>query len=421
MRTNAGRDIWTLRTGCVVLGFGLLLMVLVSTSPAAHAESGDRIADRVLGHSTFTSGAPNDGLPAPTARSLWRPVSVFVHQSSGRLFVADRSNWRVQSWPHANSFVNDAPADFSIALTTTVGDRGIQIDPDPIAAVTDSSGNLYLAEMINNRILVYKPYTAIAPSYIIGQQNITTTRGNQDLDFPTANTLSGPNSLATDGSGHLFVADLLNSRVLRYTLPIVTNNQAADLELGQAGFDLGLANRGSSFPGNNTLNKPQGVAVDSAGAVYVSDSDNHRVLKFSPPFGNGMAATLVLGQPTFVTNAVNQGRGTSSPTAQTLNKPVGIAIDKDGHIYVNDNNNYRMVGYNPIGLVNGAAAQFLLGQTDFETPGSPAPSNISVGYPYGVAVDSTANVYVADRDNNRVLGFDLPWVSWNLRLPLIIK
>lgn len=417
MRRNAGRDIWTLHTGIVVSSFALVLMVVVASSPTALAASGDRAADRVLGQPGFFTKQANQGLPAPTDSTLFWPYGVFVDQHNSRLFVADRHNFRVQSWPDATSFANGASADLSIS------DWAGGLKPDPVSIATDSSGNLYVAELIYNRILVYKPYTATAPSYVIGQQDMTSTFGNQDHEFPTANTLNGPYSLATDDSGHLFVADLLNSRVLRYTLPIVGNNQAADLSLGQAGFDLGLSNRGNSSPGNNTLNKPQGVAVDSAGSVYVADTDNNRALKFAASLSNGMPATLVLGQSNFVSNLPNQDGRTSYPTARTLNKPSGIAVDKFGRIYVTDFGNYRLVGYSPIGLVNGGAARFLVGEPDFDSPAfAPSPpSEYSVGYPYGVAVDSALNVYAADRDNNRVLRYDLPWVSWEIRLPLIIR
>jgi sugar lactone lactonase YvrE len=395
-------------------------LVVVSYSPAAFAASGDRAADRVLGQPTFFTGVANHG-SLPTASRLHWPYGVFVDQHNGRLFVADRRNWRVQIWSDAGSFANGAAADLSITLTTTLGAGGLVIEPDPIAAAEDLSGTLYIAELTNSRVLVYSsPYTA--PSYVIGQQSFTANFGNQGLAFPTASTLSGPYSLATDDSGHLFVADLMNSRIVRYTLPITTNNQAADLVLGQADFGSWLANRGNSTPGANTLNKPQGVAVDSDGSVYVSDSDNNRVLKFAAPLSNGMAATLVLGQSTFISNSANQGRGPSYPTAQTLNIPSGIAVDKYSRIYVSDFGNFRMVGYSATGLVNGAAARFLIGQPDFDTPayGPAPPSDISLGYPYGVAVDSMANVYVADRDNNRVLRYDFPW-DWEIQLPLIIK
>ncbi len=414
MRNNAGRLICTLRTGIVLSSFALVLMVIVLNAPAAIAASGDRAADRVLGQPTFSTGVANNG-SLPTAAKLFRPLGVFVDSHNGRLFAADRSNFRVQSWPDAASFANGASADLSIS------DWAGGLTPDPVSMATDASGNLYVAELIHNRILVYEPYTATAPSYVIGQQDMTSDFGNQNLQFPTANTLSGPYSLATDGSGHLFVADLLNSRVLRYTLPINKNNQAADLSLGQAGFDLGLPNRGNSSPGNNTLNLPQGVAVDSAGSVYVADTDNNRVLKFAAPLSNGMAATLVLGQPNFVSNLPNQDGRTSYPTERTLNKPGGIAVDKFGRIYVADYGNYRLVGYSPFGLVNGGAARFLLGQPDFDTPrtGPAPPSEYSLGYPFGVAVDSALNVYAVDRDNNRVLRYDHPWVQRDLYLPLL--
>ncbi len=414
MRRNAGRGTRTLREGGVFLGFALVLIALAFGSHAVMAASGDAAADRVLGQSTFEHNQPNQGSSA-TDSSLWYPAGVAVDKPSGRIFVSDRRNARVQSWPHAATFSNGAAADFSI-----MWDGSGLLKLDPVSTATDSTGNLYIADLINNRVLVYPPFTTTV-AFVIGQVLSTTNSNNQGLSAPTASTLSGPFSVATDASGHLFVADQTNNRVLRYTLPITTNNQPADLVLGQGNFVSGAANRGGT-PDRNTLFLPQGVEVDQAGSVYVADTWNHRLLKFVAPLSNGMDASLVLGQADYVSGVAN--RGGAYPTAQTLNNPVGIAVDDRGRIYVADCNNHRVLGYSPIGMVDGAAAQFIFGQPDFGSaqynPSAP-PTASALAFPKGVAVDSAMNVYVADNFNHRALGYDLPWIMADLHLPLIIK
>jgi hypothetical protein len=110
---------------------------------------------------------------------------------------------------------------------------------------------------------------------------------------------------------------------------LATNGAAATLELGQptaTAFTTNTANPGGIGP--STLNAPFGVAFDSSGRIFVSSgrlivnpASNNRTLVFTPPFSNGMNATLVLGQADFVTGTANAG----GESAATQNGPLGIA------------------------------------------------------------------------------------------------
>lgn len=367
--------------------------------------TGDSVADRVLGqadcgHNTVGSGLGN----------LNRPQGVAVDRSSGRLYVADRANGRVLSWLNAATFNNGDAADISI---TSDGTSGLTLAPQAVAV--DSNHNLYVADFTNSRVLKYSaPVTNTIPaSLVIGQPDLLSNgSGTTDHNF------NGPFGIALDSDGNLYVADQNNNRVLQFLAPLSTN-KSANRVVGQPDFTSGTPNNGGVTP--NSLYAPQGVALDNTGNLYAADTQNHRILKYNTPLANGMAASLVLGQLNFTSNTANQSGG-ATPTAQTLNWPAGIAIDTLGRLFVADVNNNRVLGYNPPSS-NGMAARWVFGQPDFVNsafnPNGP-PSADSLWQPYGVAVDSAQNIYIADYFNNRVLGYNTPFLA-KLFLPLVSR
>lgn len=130
-------------------------------------------------------------------------------------------------------------------------------------------------------------------------------------------------------TSELWVADLGQHRVLRFASAAgLANGEAANLVLGQADFTSVAPNRGGAIAAN-TLNFPIAVAVDGAGRLYVSDTGNHRILVFHPPFATGMAANSVVGQADFVSGAANRG---GAVAANTLNSPRGLAHDRRGDL-----------------------------------------------------------------------------------------
>jgi hypothetical protein len=115
------------------------------------------------------------------------------------------------------------------------------------------------------------------------------------------------------------MADFGNHRVSEFEPPFTTN-MSASLVLGQMDFTHGLSNQGGANPTSATLRFPYQVSFDSSGRLFVSDAGNTRTLVFMPPFGNGMNATLVIGQTGFTTSAAP-----APPTAASQNAPTGVA------------------------------------------------------------------------------------------------
>jgi len=168
------------------------------------------------------------------------------------------------------------------------------------------------------------------------------------------------------------------------------NGANADGVLGQPDF-VSNVNHGVSQLG---LYNPQGVTVDpTTGKVFVADTYNHRVLRFASveSLSNGSAAESVLGEPDFV--SFNPGQNNTNGTS-------GIAVDKNGTLWVADAANNQVLRYDhAASKANGADAD---GTLDL----SGASGQGGMNDPIGVAVDSSGTLWVVDRGNDRVLRFD---------------
>src|SRR5574340_1364374 len=144
-----------------------------------------------------------------------------------------------------------------------------------------------------------------------------------------------------------------------FALFIPTNMQAATLVLGQPDFVS------SSFGTSQTnMKEPQDVAVDpTTGKVFVSEHWNHRVLRFAnvSALQNGAAAEAVLGEPDFTSVAANL-------TQNGFDSPFGLTVDASGRLWVADSEHDRVLRFdNASTKANGANADGVLGQADFTT------------------------------------------------------
>jgi sugar lactone lactonase YvrE len=297
-------------------------------------------AEVVFGQDDFSENG--DGT---SSSALSNPTAVTV-DSRGILWVADTGNNRVVGFQGAATDDNGASADyvlgqldftFSTASTTQSGLN------NPTGVAVDTSGNLYVVDQGNSRILKFSsPNTApnnIAKNAtgLLGQSNfLNATPGisAQKLDHPT--------SAKIDSSGNLWVSDTGNNRVVFF--PSITSQPVN----GSATKVVGQPNLTSNTPAVTQigLTGPTGIAFDVLGRLYISDSAANRVLAYgiaSDLPSNGANAQFVLGQPNFTSSAPTP---VNAPNQNGLSTPRGIEfLDSSLQLWVTDSVNNRAISY----------------------------------------------------------------------------
>lgn len=213
----------------------------------------------------------------------------------------------------------------------------------PKSSAVDESGNLYVADTGNSRVLKFDTSGEFV--------SILGSNGSANGQF------NAPTGITIDSSGNIYVLDAGNNRVQKF------NNQGIfDIKWGTAGSGTGQFN----FAG-----EPAQIALDGSNNVYVVDSGNNRVQKFS-------------STGTYVSHIGNGGSGNGQ-----FSLPTGIDIDADGNIYVVDTQHHRVEKFD-------ANGNYLL---QF---GSLGTSNGQLEFPVGVTIDSKGNVFVADQNHHRI-------------------
>jgi len=258
----------------------------------------------------------------------------------------------------------------------------------PRAVPVDTVASLYVVDEADNRVLEYdSPLTTDTVADRVFGQGGSFTSNTCNLGGRSASSLCAPAGLGVDGSGNLYVADLLNHRVLEYDSPLTTDT-VADRVFGQGGsFTTGSCNQGagSGSPSATSLCYPRWVAAQGASAIYVADDDNSRVVEYDDPLNSDTTADRVFGQGgSFTTGACNQGAGFGNPTAATLCNPEGVTVDGTGNLYVGDTLNHRVLEYDaPLSTPVGGIAELPdVASTSLHTGGSSSPG---VGLLAGIA------------------------------------
>ncbi len=381
-------------------------MILLAGGGVAHAQLSSS-AYRVLGQVDFRQ----NGLNMVEGVELYSPSSIAVDLRDGEthIYIADTGNSRVLAWRSINAFhIGDAPslvlgqpgpqysAPLGIGTKGFKGLTGIAVDP--------ATGNLYVADTVNNRVLRFAaPFSnpnRVEPDAVYGQPGFSTAGATT-----TNKGLNQPRGVAIDFEGNLWIADTGNHRVVRYQASVVNsvNQPAADLVVGQKDFESGSANAGGQVSASG-FDTPVALAFDAQNNLYVSDFNNTRVLRFPAPVGPNASASGVWGQTNFVSRGVPQ-----QATASSLGGPVGISVDGNGNLYVAVPRDNRVVVF-PLSPAVGAAAKSMFGQTDSSNTtanagAAPLAAPSSLSQPTDVKTDAAGDVFVTDSGNSRVLQF----------------
>jgi len=339
---------------------------------------------------TTTPTTPNCVATSPkTAIATGMRQPTAVASDGTHLAVADTLNNRVLIWNTLPAAMNQPP-DVVVGQTNFTsnsfpGDTPTATSLRGPQGVWLQNGKLFIADTMNDRILIYNSIptaNGAAADIVLGQPNMTTwvqiNIANQNTSA-AANNMLTPVSVTSDGK-HLFVADLGYDRVLIWNSIPTTNQQPADVEIGQPSMTTGISNNAFSIPTTTTITPPPETAVLCTNSNGV-DSNN------SPTYP--ALCEFTLSFPRF---ALSDGK----------------------NLYVADGGNDRVLIYQPIPTQNAAGAAIVLGQTDFVTD-APSATADTMDTPSSLAWDPVYNnLYVADTYNQRVLVYtmaqqDLPY------------
>ena len=263
-------------------------------------------ANFVLGQTNFTTMTSGT-----TLSTMSGPLTTATY--GGDLFVDEWGGNRIDVYAPAPTATTSAPTATTpeaINFTLTASTEGGLSGADSVAL---GGGKLIVTDTNHSRVLIWNtvPTSDTPANLVLGQTDFTGTAPNQGLAAPTAATLYHPAGVWTDGT-RLVVLDFSNNRVLIWNTFPTTDGQPADLVLGQTGFTTKLSNQGASAPTAATLNDPYDGVTSNGLQLFITDSNNNRVLIWNTfPTTNDQAADVVLGQPnmTTATNAVTQAGG----------------------------------------------------------------------------------------------------------------
>ncbi len=320
-----------------------------------------------------TVGSPGSTDGTGAAAQFFHPFGITI-DASGNLFVVDSTNHTIRQIVIATGAVT--------TLAGTAGSGGSTNGTGaaarfqwPRGIVSDGAGTLYVADTANYTIRQIVIATGVVTTPLGTAGSLGTADG-----IGAAAQFEYPAGIALDGLGNLYVADTDNHTIRRIVIAtgVVTSLAGAAGSSGSAD-GTGAAAR-FSFP--------YGVATDASGNVYVADTDNHTIRQIVP-------ATAVV--TTFAGAVESSGSADGIGAAARFEEPAGVVADASGNLYVADRRNHTIRKIAPDGVVTtlaGTAGSF--GNTD----GTGAAAQFN--NPFGITIDVSGNLYVADSHNNMI-------------------
>ena len=268
----------------------------------------------------------------------------------GTVYVADSRNHRVVHLDMEGNVLNEWGT-FADGVNTPVAD-GTFNEPWGIAIAPD--GSVYVTDTWNHRIEKFTPTGKFITAWgIFGQGE-------------TPDSFYGPRGLAVDAEGRVYVTDTGNKRIV-----VFDSDGNFITEFGSAGLDPGQ------------FDEPVGITVDKNGTVYVVDTWNQRIQTFTPIETDGNLS--------FIPDKQWDVYGWFG---QSLDNKPYIAVNDDLHVFITDPDGYRVMEFDQ----NGVLIR-VWDDLDSET---------SLGMPSGIAVDADGHVWVTDSINNRLMRYTLP-------------
>ena len=376
--------------------------------------------------------------------SLNSPAGVAVDYL-GNVYIADAGDNRIRMVSAKGKIISTIagngtackPAGFSCGDGVQGGAAAANLK-SPQGVTVDHSLNVYVADTGDNRIRIVASSTGTIDNYA----GTVATRDNKnnygfagDGSAATSALLAAPAGVFVDHTGHVFISDTGNQRVREvktsgviitvmgggnggdagaataaqladpyavavapggdYFIADTANNRIRVVSHGEISTFAGNGNAGYSGDGGQaasaTLNMPQGVVLDDFGNLFIADTQN-RVIRV---VSGGIISTFA-GNGQSCKSTAACGDGGSALDAQ-FNSPTTVAVDVAGSVFIADpvTNRVRKVSNGIITTVAGT------GSSGYSGDGSPA-TNAELDSPFGVAIDSSENIYIADSGNNRI-------------------
>jgi len=310
------------------------------------------------------------------------PTGLTVDKSNN-VYVADYGNQTIRKITPAAVVTTFAGAATKYGSVDGTGSAARFGGPNGVAV--DAGGNLYVADNGNSTIRKITP--AAVTSTFAGRTGGSGTNNGTG----SAARFFSPNNVAADSSNNLYVADEGNQTIRKITPAGVVTTFA-----GLAGVPGSVNGTGSAA----RFHRPEGVAVDRSNNVYVADQINNTIRKITP----AAAVTTLAG----LAGATGSTDGTNS--AARFNVPSSVAVDFSGNIYVTDYGNNTIRKIKPVGnnwvVTTIAGIPGATGSYDGTNTGALFNS------PYGVAVDSSTNLYVADAGNDTIRKLTPVGTNW---------
>src|SRR6202050_2689426 len=329
-----------------------------------------------------TAGFSPNGTLA-TAALLYEPIGAAL-DAAGNFYFSDQNNCVVREIVAASGVMNIVAGTAHVCNYSGDGGQATSAGLSfPQEVALDGAGNLYIADIGNSIVRRVNLTSGIITTYA-GTPGSAGFPSNNVL--ATSTSLNGPIALAVDTGGDLFIADQNANVVCR--VDATSKNITIVAGTGALGFS------GDGGPATAaTLQVPEGVAVDSAGNLYIADSENARIREvFSPTNPNTPnQITTIVGNGTFGFN------GDGAATSIELTNPFGLFVDPaSGNLWIADFWSDRVRMYSAttkvVSTVVGSGA---VGD------GGPATS-ASLYYPRNPALDTNGDLYLVDAQNNRV-------------------
>ena len=317
------------------------------------------------------------------------PGSVAV-DGGGNVYVADTYNHTIRLV--TQSGVVTTLSGSAGAIGYSDGTAGAARFNFPGGIAVDGNGNVYVADTCNHSIRK-ESWTVVSTVAGSASKPAIDPVNCGSYNYPY---LVYPTGIAMDAGGNLYIASTWNHLILQCT------PQGATSAIAGATLNPGTQD-GSSY--NARFNLPGGIAVDSGTNVYVADTHNSTIRKVSLAVSGTWATTTICGL------GASQGSVDGSGTSAMFNNPIGIAVDSGTNLYVADTYNSTIRKVTCSGTI--WTATTIAGSAGVTGPSDGTGSGALFAYPYGIAVDSGTNLYVADSGNYTIRMLTLSGSTWS--------